>query len=127
LIRGPPIYEWDDYVNYVFKPVGEAVGIIRISIDRYGGSSVEIKVINPEELSLKYPDTYPYDTIPGSAVQEAMLTLSRKLNFVYIPSCLYTICYILSWEPLRSYTPIFHNQYVKFLAETIEKHLYQTL
>lgn len=121
-----PVYEWNDYVEYVLKPIG-VIEVIKVSIDNHGGSSIEIKTIRPEDLSRKYPDTYPYDVLPESVVQEAMLALSRKLGFMYTPSCSYRMYYMLRWEVLKAYTPVFYKQYVELLAELIEGLLHQSL
>ena len=125
-----PVYEWNDYVEYVFKPEGTVMQILKISLDEHGSSVIEIRPINPNQLMNKYPDTYPSDTIPEQLVHDAMTILSNKLGFTYTSSCLYNQYYrweLLDWEVLKAYTPLFHRQFASLLASTIEKYLYSDL
>ncbi|MCD6301125.1 MAG: hypothetical protein J7L82_03540 [Staphylothermus sp.] len=127
-----PVYEWNDYVEYVFKPEGTVMQILKISLDEHGSSVIEIRPINPNQLMImnKYPDTYPSDTIPEQLVHDAMTILSNKLGFTYTSSCLYNQYYrweLLDWEVLKAYTPLFHRQFASLLASTIEKYLYSDL
>ncbi len=125
-----PIYEWADYVEYVFKPIGELMQVLKISIDKYGKSCLEVKTIGPSDFLNKYPDTYPSDNIPVSLIHESMIILSKRLGFVYTSSCYYKQYYwwkLLNWKPLKAYTPLFHRQFAIFLANVIEDELYDVL
>ena len=125
-----PVYEWSDYVEYVYEPVGEAMQILKVSLDELGNTVLEIRTVDSEHVLKSYPDTYPSDIVPKSLVQDAINILSRKLGFTYTSRCPYKYYYrwrLLDWKVLKAYTPIFHEQFTMLLVDTIEKELYNNL
>ena len=104
--------------------------VLKITLDGYGRTCLEVKTIDPKRFLKEHPDTYPSDIIPRSVIDEAMSILAKRLGFTYSSACPYRYYYrwrLLDWEPLKAYSPPLHRQFVLFLADTIEKHLYSAL
>ncbi len=107
-----PIYEWSDYVEYVFRPIGDKVELINITLDKYGQSAIEIRMVSPESLMIKYPDTYEPDRVPSDVVYEAFSDIAEKLHIKFSPFCYFTRKYmwnILNTSYFKAYNPLFHK------------------
>lgn len=119
-----PVYEWADYVDYVFKPVGREMQVIRVWLDSDGLSAIEVFTVDPVEFTTERPDTHPSDRVPVKLVEDSIQLVGRDLQKQVTPLCKWN-CYLtwrlLSWKPLKAYTPLFHNYFVKFLADFIVK------
>lgn len=110
-----PVYEWSDYVQYVFKPVGSEMEVIKLSLDSDGESTLVIRTVSPGELAKTYPDTYPQDAVPREVVYEAFRDLAKKLGALFAPYCSFNRVYLLEVPQLRAYSPAFRHQFVEYL------------
>lgn len=125
-----PVYEWADYVKYVFRITGNKMQVIRVWLDAKNFSAIEMFTIDPMEFSLKRPDTYPLDRVPEDLVADAIHYIGRTRQISITPTCrgFYSITWeILSSRLFKAYTPLFHKYFIELLANTIAKGVNQYL
>lgn len=114
-----PPYEWEDYVEYVFQPIGEALQVIKVWVDLSGKSSIEAWTVDPTSFASLNADSYPLDRIPRDLIEEAIMKVCRGTNTVLKPRPdwkLQVTWQILGWSPLKAYSPTFHSHFADFLA-----------
>ncbi len=117
-----PVYEWADYEEYIFKPIGSEMQVVRIALDENGRSSIEARIVDPEYFSKTHPDTYPSDILPEELVNESILELADRLGIEYSRNCSHDYYYksdILGWEPLKAYHPLFYEYFKEFFINIL--------
>ena len=117
-----PVYEWADYEEYVFKPVGNLMQTVRIGLDEKGQSIIEARLVDPRHFSETHPDTYPTDTVPETLVNEAVRELAKRLNAKYTTNCSYTYYFkvnLFDWEILKAYNPVFHRHFTTLVVNAL--------
>ena len=119
-----PVYEWADYVEYVFKPVGNVMQVINVSLDRDGEASIEARLVSPKAFTEAHPDTYPSDRPPHALVLGAALRLAKKLHVGLTSACGYRLYYVFNlgeWKALRAYSPAFKEGFAEYIVSNVLK------
>lgn len=115
-----PPYEWADYVEYVFQPIGEAMQVIKVWLDLNGEPAIEAWTVNPMAFTSLKADSYPLDRVSQGLIEETLMKVCRETNTILKPQLnwrLQVTWQIFEWSPLKAYHPIFHSQFVEFLAK----------
>jgi len=117
-----PAVEWNDYVEYVFG-VRNPIYVYKIMYDPEKGSTIEFYKLS----ALNYTDTYPSDAVPASLAQDVCKKLASVLGATCTSTCrsIYSWSMQWRWEVLKRYSPVFHEQWVDYIAGKLTQYFKQ--
>ncbi|PUA33167.1 MAG: hypothetical protein B7O98_01645 [Zestosphaera tikiterensis] len=114
-----PVAEWSDYLEYEVNILGY-VYVYRVSYDTQGGPTVEFY-----KLSKDYRDTYFSDAIPSKFADDVCKELAAILGASCTYACRSEYSWRIrwTWDVLKLYSPLFHKQWVDYIAKELAPHI----
>lgn len=114
----PPPLDWEDYIRYMNVTIEEPIQIYEVWLkDR------ELQIRSYFTVNITAPDSWPDDVVTNKLVEDVVHMVADALGSDYSPRCreMALMKYSWRWRVLQYYTPLFHDQWVRYLSENLTK------